>query len=84
MSYEQYTRNTEEIFLLNENKLYDRHQAEYDYNGAIDTEGDAADYYRPLYAVRVGWPHEIQSVSTRSRTHTSVFRNYGRTREELR
>lgn len=54
MSYEQYTRNTEEIFLLNENKLYDRHQAEYDYNGAIDTEGDAADYYRPLYAVRVG------------------------------
>lgn len=49
-----YTQDSTETYAKYENKLYDRHQAEYDYNGAIDNDGDAADYYRPLYAVRVG------------------------------
>ena len=54
MFYSKYTHETEERFTLGENKLYDRFQAEFDYNGATDSDGDSADYYRPLYAVRVG------------------------------
>ena len=54
MQYNHYTQFQTELYPGNENKLYDRHQAEYDYNGAIDNDGDSADYYRPLYAVRVG------------------------------
>jgi hypothetical protein len=48
-----YTQESTEVYARNDNKLYDRYQADYDYNGAIDNDGDSADYYRPLYAVRV-------------------------------
>lgn len=34
--------------------LYDRYQADYDYNGALDAEGDSADYYRLVKVVRIG------------------------------
>lgn len=54
MSDNKYTQLNEESFSFPQNKLYDRHQADYDYNGDIDSDGDSADYYRPLYAVRVG------------------------------
>lgn len=54
MSPTQYTQLNEESFSFPQNKLYDRHQADYDYNGSIDSDGDSADYYRPFYAVRVG------------------------------
>lgn len=54
MSDTYYTQESGERFTFSENKLYDRHQADYDYNGAIDNDGDSADYFRPLYATRVG------------------------------
>ena len=54
MTYRQYTQEQTEVYAPRGNKLYDRHQADYDYNGAIDNDGDSADYYRPIYAVRVG------------------------------
>ena len=46
---DNYTRNDNEM----QTQLYGRHQADYDYNGALDKDGDSADYYRPLKAVRL-------------------------------
>jgi len=54
MSHKEYTQLNADSFNYNENKLYDRHQADYDYNGSIDTDGDSADYYRPFNVRKVG------------------------------
>lgn len=54
MSHAYYTQANTEVIARNENKLYDRYQADYDYNGSIDTDGDSADYFRPVRAVKVG------------------------------
>jgi len=50
-----YTRYDDELNTQYLPKLYGRHQADYDYNGTIDADGDEADYYRPsVKAVRIG------------------------------
>lgn len=54
MTQSKYTQLNDEGFTNDENKLYDRHQADYDYNGSIDADGDSADYFRPMRARKVG------------------------------
>lgn len=49
-----YTQDSTEVYPKHENRLYDRYQADFDYEGTTDVDGDVADYYRPIYAVRVG------------------------------
>ena len=49
-----YTQDSTEEYAKYGNKLYDRYQADFDYEGTTDADGDSADYYRPIYAVRVG------------------------------
>ncbi|SER88304.1 hypothetical protein [Psychrobacillus sp. OK032] len=34
--------------------LHGRYQADYDYNGTLDADGDEADYYRMVKVVRLG------------------------------
>lgn len=53
MSYNVYTQYQTDSNIYTENKYNDRYQAEYDYNGSIDSDGDSADYYRPIYAIRM-------------------------------
>ena len=49
-----YTRNHDELYTQYLPTLNGRHQADFDYNGALDTNGDEADYYRPIQARKVG------------------------------
>jgi len=50
-----YTRNNNESHTQFLPTLHGRYQADYDYNGALDQDGDEADYYRPsTKAVRLG------------------------------
>lgn len=50
-----YTRNDDAFNTQFLPTLHGRHQADYDYNGTLDSNGDSADYYRPsVKAVRVG------------------------------
>lgn len=54
MTHAYYMQIHAEVTANNDNKLYDRYQADFDYEGTTDADGDTADYYRPIYAVRVG------------------------------
>lgn len=51
---DNYTRYNNETQTQLFPTMYGRYQADYDYNGELDSDGDSADYYRPLKAVRVG------------------------------
>lgn len=52
MLYNVYTQLNEDGFAIPQNKCHDRHQADYDYNGCIDADGDSADYFRPTRLIR--------------------------------
>lgn len=50
-----YTRNNDELYTQLFPTYTGRHQADYDYNGALDKDDDPADYMNnPIKAVRVG------------------------------
>lgn len=48
-----HTRNIDEE-LTCAPTLYDRYQADYDYNGSLQPDEDVADCYRMMKAVRLG------------------------------
>lgn len=47
-------RNYDEELTQYAPTLYDRYQADYDYNGSLQPDEDVADCYRMLKAVRLG------------------------------
>lgn len=49
----EYTHFETTLNQRNNNLLYDRHQADYDYTGGISQYDDPADHFRPVKAVRI-------------------------------